>query len=124
MKHTSLGSACLEGEQVPTCPGSFPCRGHLPALEELQLQSATFQQPRGAQLLQQLVMGAAGTLRCLRLDGSNVADLAFLAHATALTRLDLAGGLVPGWERADTFAASACSILGSTPKHRCFLLPN
>lgn len=23
VKHTSLGSACLEGEHVPTCPGSF-----------------------------------------------------------------------------------------------------
>jgi hypothetical protein len=68
------------------------CRATLPALEELQLQSANLVEPRGPQLLRQLVCGSGGTLRELRLAGSNLSSLGFLSEATSLTHLDLAGG--------------------------------
>ncbi len=42
-------------------------------------------------MLRQLVCGAAGRLQKLDLAGSNVASLGFLAEATSLTYLDLAG---------------------------------
>ncbi|GAB4817076.1 hypothetical protein N2152v2_004122 [Parachlorella kessleri] len=63
----------------------------LPALEVLNLQSANFSDPRGTALLHQLVCGASGSLRELRLAGSNVPSLASMADMARLTYLDLAG---------------------------------
>ena len=74
----------------------YLCRCTLPRLEQLELASISTQHPNGERLLQQLVAGAAGSLRRLDLHVSAFGcGLGMLSAASQLTWLNLAGAR--GW---------------------------
>ena len=110
--HPLLAMRQLKALPPPSCiflclpAPTHHCRATLPALEVLNLQSANFSDPRGTALLHQLVCGAAGSLRELRLAGSNVPSLASMADMAQLTYLDLAGG------PAGEFVGCVCGLSG------------
>lgn len=88
--------------------GSLLRRCTLPQLEELELASISLLPPNGDRLLQQLVVGSAGSLRRLDLHSSGFSgELSMLSAATALTWLNLAGGCSGCW-RLVTHSSHPC----------------